>query len=242
MRGGRVAVGRWVALWAVAALLGSGVLGAAPARVRAQEGAWSFYAGEPGCQRVALIFNVGMDYEPRLGVLENLAVAGVPATIFPMGSWARSYPDLVWWMANQGFPIGSHGDQAIPLTWRADWEIAQDVRDAHWALESALGYPPAPYFTPYAADTDDRVRAIVAAEGYVPVGWEVSSADWTWDATPMSVYDNVMSGVYDGAIVEFHLDAPNTAGSTEVALPWIVADLAAQGYTFVTVSGLMSPC
>lgn len=233
------AFGRWVIIGAVAALLAGA---AAPATTRAHEVYGEFVAGAPGCQRVALIFNIGMGNEPRMGVLDNLVAAGVPATVFPMGAWTWQNPDLVWRMASQGFAVGSHGDQAIPLTQRADWEIAQDVRDSFWAIQSAIGYAPAPYFTPYAADRDARVRAIVAAEGYVPVGWEVSSADWMAEASADSVYGNVMSGVYDGAIVEFHLDAPNTAGSTEIALPWIVADLAAQGYTFVTVPEMASPC
>ena len=238
MGGKGSAVGRCVVVWAVVALLAT-----APATgVQAQEGTWELTAGEPGCQRVALIFNIGMDYEPRMGVLDGLVAAGVPATVFPMGWWAWTYPDLVRRMADQGFVVGSHGDQAIPLTLRSDWEVAQDVRDAHWAIESVLGYAPAPYSTRYAADRADRVRAIVAGEGYVPVGWEVSAADWTAEASPMSVYANVMDNVYDGAIVELHLDAPNTAGSTEVALPWIVADLSALGYTFVTVPELSYAC
>jgi peptidoglycan/xylan/chitin deacetylase (PgdA/CDA1 family) len=238
--GGRgSAFGRWLTVCAVAALL---LGGAGPTTARAGDDGWELIAGAPGCQRVALIFNIGMGNEARMGVLDNLVAMGVSATVFPMGSWTWQNPDLVWQMANQGFVVGSHGDQAIPLTQRGDWEIVQDVRDSFWAIESALGYAPAPYFTPFAADRDARVNAIVAGEGYVPVGWEVTSADWMADASPMSVYRNVMDGVYDGAIVEFHLDAPNTAGSTEVALPWIVADLAAQGYTFVTVPEMASPC
>ncbi len=243
MRGLGAVLGRRAALCmtVLALVLGSAVTGGA-VRVRAQEGAWEFAVGAPGCGRVALIFNIGMGYEARMGTLDFLVTAGVPATVFPMGEWAQNNPGLVASMANQGFVVGSHGDQGIPLTWRSDWEIAQDVRDAHWSIESALGFPPAPYFTPFAADRDDRVRSIVAAEGYVPVGWDVSSADWTWDASPTSVYDNVMGNVYDGAIVEFHLDAPNTVGSTEVALPWIVNDLWARGYSFVTVPELAVGC
>lgn len=237
------ALRRRAAVWAVVGLLaiGGAVLGGrSPAR--AQDGGWEFVSGTPGCGRVALIFNIGMGYEARMGTLDSLAAAGVPATVFPMGEWSRDNPGLVWSMANQGFVVGSHGDQGIPLTQRADWEIAQDVRDAHWSIAAAIGGPPAPYFTPFAADRDDRVRSIVAAEGYLPVGWNVSSADWTWDASADSVYDNVMSNVYDGAIVEFHLDAPNTAGSTEIALPWIVNDLRTRGYSFVTVPQMTQPC
>ncbi len=229
---------RWVGLLATL-LLPTGVT--IPA-AEAQAGSWELFAGEPGCGRVAMIFNVGMDDEPHPEVTDGLAASGIPATIFPMGWWARTYPGLLQTMANQGFAIGNHGDQGIPLTTRADWEAAQDIRDADWAIESALGYPPVPYFTPFAADRDYRLRAIVAAESYTAVGWGVSAGDWTADASPMSVYTRVMADVYDGAIVEFHLDGPNTTGSTAIALPWIISDLAAMGYTFVTVPDLLASC
>jgi peptidoglycan/xylan/chitin deacetylase (PgdA/CDA1 family) len=205
-------------------------------------GAWEFDAGEPGCQRVAIIFNIGMGYEPRMTVLDQLAATGVPATVFPMGWWARMNPYLVSYMGNDGFVVGSHGDQPIPMTMRGDWEIAQDVEDARASITDALGWAPSPYFTFYAADRDDRVRTVVANQGEVPVGFTVSADDWVGDATPMSVYTSVVNNIYDGAIVEFHLDAPNTAGSTEISLPWIVADLQAAGYTFVTVPEMASPC
>lgn len=229
---------RRLGLFSILLLIAAATLPTVPVQAES----WELAAGEPGCRRVALIFNVGMDYEPHPDVTDGLAAGGIPATIFPMGWWAETYPGLLQTMANQGFVIGNHGDQAIPLTTRADAEIAQDVRDADQAIGSALGYPPAPYFTPYAADRDDRVRAVVAAEGYTPVGWGVSSGDWTADASPMSVYTSVMDGVYDGAIVEFHLDGPNTVGSTAIALPWIVADLTTAGYSFVTVPDLLAAC
>ncbi|MDP9365917.1 MAG: polysaccharide deacetylase family protein, partial [Chloroflexota bacterium] len=97
-------------------------------------------------------------------------------------------------------------------------------------------------FTPYAAAIDDRVRAVVAAEGYLPVGWTVRSEDWNPEITADAVYQNVVGNVHDGAIVELHLDASTSVFSTAVALPWIVRDLRAAGYTFVTVPEMSAPC
>jgi hypothetical protein len=51
-----------------------------------------------------------------------------------------------------------------------------------------------------------------------------------------------MPNVYDGAIVELHLDGPASATSTGVALPWIVDELRDAGYTFVTIPELARPC
>ena len=145
-------------------------------------------------------------------------------------------------MANLGFLIGSHGHERGELTNRSDADVIADITRAVDAIAEAAGDEPAPYFTPYAAAIDERVRSIVARAGYIPVGWDVSAADWDFGVTPDDVFQSVMTNVVDGSIVEFHLDAPTSAESTGVAIPWIVERLKTKGYEFVTVADMALPC
>ncbi len=202
----------------------------------------AFSEGTAGCNRVALIFNIGSGFTTSLEILDTLVAEDVPATMFVMGWWAEQNPEIVRRMAADGFPIGSHGHLPPELTVRTDEDVAADVRAASLAIEAALGEPPGPWFTPYAAAIDDRVRAIVAAQGYLPVGWRVNSEDWSPTATPGSVYDEVVPHVYDGAIVELHLDASTSVESTAAALPWIIHALRDRGYQFVTIPEMIEPC
>lgn len=198
--------------------------------------------GDPGCQRVALIFNIGIGGEVRLPVLEHLKEEQVPATLFPMGWWVDENPELFKRMAELGFDVGSHGNVQGELTLRDDDEISADVRTSFATIERVIEEEPEPYFTPYAADIDERVRKLVAEQGYLPVGWDVPAADYGEGVTATDVYERVVPNVYDGAIIEFHLDGPATAQSTEIALPRIVDELRAQGYHFVTISEMAAPC
>jgi peptidoglycan/xylan/chitin deacetylase (PgdA/CDA1 family) len=198
--------------------------------------------GLPGCQRVAFIFNIGVGYPPDLDVLEWLEANDIPATLFPMGWWAEEHPDVLQEMADLGFLIGSHGDERTELTGRSDAEVVADITHAVTVIERAIGREPAPYFTPYAAAMDERVRSIVARAGYIPVAWDVAAADWDFDVTPDDVFQSVMPNVVDGSIVEFHLDAPTSPESTGVAIPWIVERLERKGYEFVTVADMALPC
>jgi peptidoglycan/xylan/chitin deacetylase (PgdA/CDA1 family) len=199
-------------------------------------------AGESGCERIALIFNIGVGFEPAAGILDTLATERVPATMFVMGWWASEHPPILERMVEEGYVIGSHGNWPQPLTGLTDSEVRDDLSAAAEAIEHATGEPPAPFFTPYAAAIDERVRAIVAASGSLPVAWEVPAADYGADATADSVYDRVMEAIYDGAIVELHLDAPASAESTGAALPLMIRDLRAQGYRFVTIPELAEQC
>lgn len=198
--------------------------------------------GDAGCKRIAIIFNIGIGERPILGILDDLKKRDVPATVFLMGWWAETYPREVRRIADQGFVIGSHGDQRHELTSLGDTQVAQDVADADAAITEALGERPSPWFTAYGAASDDRTRGIVARTGYLPVEWRVPAADFGPGATAKSVYSRVMPSVYDGAIVEFHLDGPASATSTAVALPWIVDELSDAGYEFVTIPEMADPC
>jgi peptidoglycan/xylan/chitin deacetylase (PgdA/CDA1 family) len=159
-----------------------------------------------------------------------------------MGWLAEENPDLVQEIAGCGHIVGSHGYLPPELTVRSDDDIASDLVAASQALSWSLGYDPGPWFTPFASASDDRVRSIAGSLGLVTVGWSVGSNDWDPGASADSIYGNVVDGVFDGAIVEMHLDAQQSVAGTAVALPWIIEDLWAQGYQFVSVPDMAWGC
>ncbi len=205
------------------------------------EAPW-FVEGEGLCQRVALAFNIGIGDEPSQSVVDALMESDTPATMFPMGWWAETHPEYLIQLNDAGFVIGTHGDQQLFLTKISDDAIAEDVLDSVDAIESVIERDLDQLFTPYAADTDPRVRSIVSSLGLLPVGWNVSANDFGADATEAGVYDRIMDNVYPGAIIELHLDGPATGVSTALALPRIIDDLETEGYEFVTVPELSLPC
>ena len=206
------------------------------------EGAFDFSSGVPGCGQIALMFNVGAGYESAYGILDTLGAYGVPGSMFVMGWLAEQNPGLVQAMASWGHPVGSHGYLPPELTIRSDDDIVNDLSAASGALTWALGYAPGPWFTPFASASDARVRAIASSLGLITVGWSVGSDDWSPWATADSIYSNVVSGAFDGAIVELHMDAQRSIDGTAVALPWIIEDLSAQGYRFVTIPQIANGC
>ncbi|MDQ3693747.1 MAG: polysaccharide deacetylase family protein [Chloroflexota bacterium] len=199
-------------------------------------------AGSPACDRIAVIFNIGIGDDPATGILDTLAAKEVPATMFVMGWWAERKPPVLSRLVEEGYLIGSHGYAPNELPALSDAEVLNDLSAAEAAIAEATGRPAAPYFTPYAAAIDSRVRHLVAERGALVVGWEVPAADYGADATEESVYARVMDNISGGAIVEMHLDGPASAVSTGRALPRIIDDLRARGYQFVTIPDLLEPC
>lgn len=145
-------------------------------------------------------------------------------------------------MAELGFEIGSHGYDRNELPTLDDAAVLADLAAAKQAIEAVTGKPIEPLFTPYAAASDPRVRGLISGAGYLPVGWEVPADDWDFGVTADDVFQNVMPNVVDGSIVEFHIDAPASAESTVVALPWIVERLRNKGFSFVNVGDIALWC
>ncbi len=198
--------------------------------------------GAAGCRRLALIFNVGVGFEPDLGILDTLDAKATPATMFVMGWWADRHPGALQRMVKAGYTIGSHGYDAVELPELDDAAVAEDLFASAAAIEHAIGQPPARLFTPYSAAIDERVRTVVANRGFLPVAWTVSGADYGPDVTEHDVYDHVMADIHDGALIELHLDGPASAESTGRALPRLIDRFRADGFRLVSVPDLLLPC
>jgi peptidoglycan/xylan/chitin deacetylase (PgdA/CDA1 family) len=198
--------------------------------------------GDISCPRIALLFNIGIGHLPSDAIFETLVEKDVPAMMFPMGSFAREHPEYLRRLDEAGFGIGTQGDSGLGLTDATDEEIRSEIGSSIDAIEVIIGRPIDPYHTPYAATTDERVRAVVASMGLVPVGWMVAAPDWTTDATEEGVYNAVSHHAYPGAIIELHLDGPATETSTALALPRLIDDLRARAFEFVTLGAMLEPC
>jgi peptidoglycan/xylan/chitin deacetylase (PgdA/CDA1 family) len=198
--------------------------------------------GDVSCPRIALIFNIGIGHAPSDAVFETLVEKDVPAMMFPTGSFAREHPEYLRRLDEAGVGIGTHGDASLWLTDATNMEIRADILASIEVIEAVIGRPIDPYHTPYSANTDERVRAVVASMGLVPVGWRVAAPDWTADATKEGVYNAVFHRAYPGAIVEMHLDGPATQTSTARALPRLIDDLRTRGFEFVTLESMLEPC
>jgi peptidoglycan/xylan/chitin deacetylase (PgdA/CDA1 family) len=209
--------------------------------LEAGEDLW-FREGQAGCNRIALIFNIGIGFEPSQSIVDTLVSTGTPATMFPMGYFASAQPAYVQQLHDAGFPIGTHGQETLDLTTLTSDQVTWDIDTSLDVIGGIIGAEPEPLFTPYAASSDAAVRSVVASLGVLPIGWNVAATDFNWTATADIVYDEVMNAIYDGAIVEMHLDGPATGQSTAAALPRLISDLDAAGYTFVTIPEMILPC
>ena len=194
-----------------------------------------------GCadgRRIALTFDDGPNPPHTEQILNMLTTAGVHATFFDEGQAVEAHPAIARDEIARGMAVGSHSYGHSPdLPAMSHAAFADDLRRAEDAFVAALGAKPAIYRSPYG-----HTSAVMLEEerkrGYVSIGWDVDSEDWS-DVSTDRIVSNVLDHAHPGAIVLMHdggLGGGNPDRSTTIAaLPRIIDGLRQQGYTLVTV-------
>lgn len=196
---------------------------------------------------VALTFDDGPNGAATRTIVGILTRGGVRATFFEVGRSVAADPATTRFVAQAGFPIGNHSwDHAFDLPVLPPHRIEAEIAQTQIAIASATGTaptlfrPPHGYRSPallYAADRH-HLRT---------VDWSVDPGDYL-TANPRTIERKVITDVRPGDIVLLHdglQDGPfarklRNRAATIAALPVIIEQLRAKGYTFVTIPELQA--
>ncbi|GLW06061.1 hypothetical protein Misp01_11910 [Microtetraspora sp. NBRC 13810] len=193
-----------------------------------------FRARQIDCRRlkcVALTFDDGPgEHTGRL--LDMLAAYHAKATFFVVGEMiVPERWNLLLRMVTDGHELGNHTWDHPALTGLSRRGIEEELRRTAHAVHRATGMRMRLMRPPYGA-TDDRVREVTEREGLAQVLWDVDTFDWR-DRRPEIVARRALRA-RAGSIVLLH----DIHRSSVNAMPEILRDLTARGFTFVTVTEL----
>ncbi len=177
---------------------------------------------------IALTYDDGPGpYTSRL--LDELSVAGAPATFFMLGRNAKEYPKEVARAARLGMVVADHTWDHQDLTRLSKAKQRQEVDSTAQLLERLSGNPVTLLRPPYGA-YDAAVRRL----GMAVVLWTVDTQDWK-NRNAATTTKRARAGARPGAILLMHDIHPTTVTAT----PGIIAALRKEGYTLVTVPQLL---
>ncbi|MBD0292974.1 MAG: polysaccharide deacetylase family protein [Jiangellaceae bacterium] len=181
---------------------------------------------------VALTFSSGPDPRNTPQTLDILADRGVDATFCVIGAAAQEHPELVGRIAAEGHTLCNQTASAdFGLYGQDDATIRLEISGGTASIQAAAPNAPVPFFR--APGGNFSAELVDAAEdaGQASLGWNVDPRDWeTLDAA--AIRDAVVDNVQPGSIVILH-DGVDDMNQTVDALPGIIDDLQAAGYTFV---------
>jgi hypothetical protein len=177
-------------------------------------------------------------------ILGTLAKYNVRATFNLTGNFVRDFPAASKAIAAAGQRIGDHSVSHPYFTKLTDAQIRDQVLSAESQIASVTGVDPWPWFRfPY-GDYNQHALSVVNGIGFVPVGWTVDTLGWKGTSggiTAQTVLNRVLGSLRPGEIVLMHCGSNPDDHSTldAAALPAMIQNLKARGYSFVTIDGLM---
>ena len=189
-------------------------------------------ASTTGNKVIALTFDDGPGpYTAQL--LDILDKHGAKATFFLIGSKVSSQANVVRSIHARGHQLGNHSWSHPELPKLPVDQIAGEIDRTNDVIKQATGVTPAILRPPYGA-VNGLVLEQLRLRGMSSILWSVDTRDWA-DRNSDIVCSRAVAGARPGAVILMHDIHQTSVG----AVPCILSALKQQGYSFVTVQGLL---
>jgi len=185
---------------------------------------------------IALTFDLSWGTTTYKPILETLKAENIKATFFLSGPWAKTHPEIVREIVKGGHEIGSHGHRHVNYSSLSAEEIRKEVRLAQDSIQNVSGITTTLIRLPN-GDYNKEVIKTLREIGYTAIQWSVDSLDWKNPGGEI-IFKRVTTKIHPGAIILMH--ASDTCKQTGQVLPKIIKELKRQGYSFTTVSNLLT--
>ncbi len=190
-------------------------------------------AATAGQKVIALTFDDGPGpYTPQ--VLSMLEHYQVPATFFEIGEEVAAYPQYSKMVTAAGFPVEDHTWSHPDLTTIPASSVAAQIDMTQAEIQAVTGTTPQCVRPPYDA-WNSTVLSTIAARGLTTMSYSVDPMDWSLPGV-QTIVNRVVGAAFPRAVVDMH-DGGGDRSQTVAALPQIITELRAQGYTFVSICG-----
>ena len=208
-------------LWGPAAAL------AAPAK--------TVFNGPRDIPQVALTFDDNYSGPRANSVIKTLEKTRTPATMFVIGSVAKSGPGLIKAMTEGGFEIGDHSRSHAYLPKLSPSALRIEIGNGTDTVRRQTGYGTSSLIRPPYGATNQKVAEIAGEKGFrYMVLWDIDTNDWR-GRSAHDITSQVLREARNGSIILMHINAPHEYE----ALPGTIKGLRARGFKLVTVSELL---
>jgi peptidoglycan-N-acetylglucosamine deacetylase len=190
-----------------------------------------------GKKVIALTFDDGPWPQTTENILATLTKENVKATFFVIGQPLKSFPEISKKVVAAGHEMANHTQHH----WyhRMDGTVAQrEIEDTNKMLLEYLNVKTA-YFRPPGGVLTNGLVAYAHQRNDTVLMWSADSGDSNpRRPSAESIIKTVVSQATSGGIVLMH-DGGGNHENTAKAVPEIIRQLRAQGYTFATITELL---
>lgn len=187
-------------------------------------------------KNIALTFDINWGDQQINLILKTLKAEHIKATFFFSGEWADRHKDIVEQAKKDGHEIESQGMNHKAYTDLETSDVRKDILLSNEAIYKASGERPHFVRPPFGKINQNILQTAAALHQQV-VLWRVNPQDET-NPGYQKIVSRVIKKTQKGDIIKLH--ASDSAKQTYKALPLIIRELKDKGYTFVTMTSLVS--
>lgn len=160
------------------------------------------------------------------------------ATFFVVGQNIEEYPEIVQMLIEKGNEIGNHSYSHLDMLLKANTFVWEEIEKTDELLHQ-LGVTETIHFRPpWGRRFIGICRSVYEMQKKI-IMWDIDSQDYIDEHTSKIIADRVIESARPGAIVVMH-DGGGDRSRTVIATEIIIDNLSKKGYTFCTVSELLS--
>ncbi len=190
-----------------------------------------------GEMKIALTFDDGPHPKKTPQILDVLSQYGIHATFFAIGQNIEYYPEVAKRILSDGHEIGNHTFSHPNLNRTQKALLSKEMFECENTFKQILNYK-SNLFRPPEGVVDEYIRTLASDMGYDVILWSVDTRDWAGTSTE-KIVSGILENIEPGDIILMH-DYTGKNCHTIEALKSIIPKLIEKGYTFVTVSELIS--
>ena len=191
------------------------------------------YSVETDDKKIAITFDAAWTNQDTDDIIKILKKHNATATFFIVGDWAEKFPESVKAFYDAGHTIANHSDTHKAFSKCTREEIKEEIVNCNKKLEKITGEKVSLLRAPSGDYTNESLE-VTESLGMYMIQWDNDSLDYT-GLTVDEIVNRVISRAHNGSIVLFH----NGVDTTAEALDKILTELSKQGYSFVSVNGLI---
>ncbi|MDR2654929.1 MAG: polysaccharide deacetylase family protein [Oscillospiraceae bacterium] len=190
----------------------------------------AYFIAPPASKDIYLTFDEGYEngYTPK--ILDRLKEKGVKAVFFVTLAYAKSSPELIRRMIDEGHTVGNHSCNHPNMTAIPDETGIAEIRDLHDYISQNFGGYQMWLFRPPEGAFSERTLALTHSAGYISVLWSFAYKDWDPGDQPeeTAALNKILSKLHPGAIYLLHAVSKT---NTDI-LPQFIDSAREQGYIF----------
>ncbi len=197
----------------------------------------AIYLDNSGEKIIYLTFDNGYEQGYTADVLNILKKYGVNATFFVTGHYAKSEPNLLKRMVDEGHIIGNHSYHHPDFTRMTKDEMKKELDSLESVVAEHTSQKKTIYLRPPRGTFSEQTIKWAEELGYVHVFWSLAFKDWEVKHQKGADYafDQITSQIHPGAIILLHTVSEDNAG----ALEKVILHLKDEGYEFGNLDDLM---